>query len=79
MVLLPSSMVEQKLCRLARETCLFLELAQRGVRQMLASLEHASRQRPFGATSGNQQYPVAFSTDDRGSLPQTGSDFFLFV
>ncbi|WP_232078162.1 hypothetical protein [Burkholderia sp. THE68] len=47
---------------------------------MLASLEHAAGQRPFGAASCNQQNPVASSADDRGSLPQTGSEYLdLFM
>jgi hypothetical protein len=51
MVLLPSTMLKQEFRRLARETRFFLEFAKRGVRKMLASLEHAAGQRPLGATS----------------------------
>jgi len=80
MMLLPSAMLEQKFSRLARKTRFLLELAQCGIRQILAPFEHAAGQRPFGATSRNQQNPVALSTDDRGSLPQAGSEYvILFV
>jgi hypothetical protein len=74
MMLLSSAMLKQELRRFAGKTRFFLEFAQRGVVQMLATFEHAAGQRPFGAASRNQQNVIAAPADDRSSLPQTGSE-----